>query len=121
MNDYAYNSTLRRPRQPMKRTAIKRSSVTLRTRRESSAETKFKKAVRERDDYTCQFTDCKAKSADVDHKGKRSQRPDLKLDVDNGICLCREHHGWTDHNRAEAIRLGLLATETYELAKKRAA
>jgi predicted restriction endonuclease len=114
MKEFAWNSTLRKPRKPMKRTAMKKH-------RESPAETRFKRAVRERDNYTCQFPGCgyQSKHIDVHHKGKRSLRPDLKLDVDNAICLCREHHERTDRKRQEAISLGLLETETYELAKKR--
>jgi hypothetical protein len=56
---------------------------------------------------------------DAHHKAKRSQRPDLKYDVDNGISLCRTHHDWTDYHHDEAVKLGLLSTETYELAHKK--
>jgi predicted restriction endonuclease len=106
----------------MKRGGIKRSlRPTLKKHRESPAETKFKRAVRIRDDYRCQFPGCdvQSKRIDVHHVAKRSQRPDLKFEVSNGICLCREHHDWTDHNHDKAVSMGLLSTDSYELAKKK--
>jgi predicted restriction endonuclease len=78
---------------------------------------RFKREVRERDNCTCQFPGCGyySKHIDVHHIAKRSQRPDLKFAVNNGICLCRPHHRWTDLNHDEAVRMGLLSVETYEL------
>lgn len=111
----------------MKRTEMKRVPGTARLgrkpfkkKREPPALTKVKRQVRERDNFTCQYPQCgkHGKSIDVHHIAKISQRPDLKFDPDNLICLCREHHDWTDHNRAKAIKLGLLSDESYELAKK---
>lgn len=118
-----FNSTFRiKPGAPMlKRSAMKRPiRVTLKKRRESPAEKKWKREVRERDGYTCQFPQCGkySKHIDVHHKAKRSQRPDLKWDVSNGVCLCREHHNWTDLNHDKAVKEGLLNTESYELAQK---
>lgn len=55
---------------------------------------------------------------DPHHIAKRSQRPDLKYDVSNGICLCRTHHEWTDEEPELARQIGLLSTESYELARK---
>jgi predicted restriction endonuclease len=110
-----------RSKTAMKRSRIKRSlRPTLKKRRESPAETKFKRAVRIRDDYRCQFPSCdvQSKRIDVHHIAKRSQRPDLKFEVSNGICLCRKHHSWTDHNHDKAVSMGLLSTDSYELAKK---
>jgi hypothetical protein len=113
----------------MKRSEFKRVPGTARLERkkfgskpgrESPAEKKFKREVRERDNYTCQFPGCvrSSKRIDVHHVAKRSQRPDLKLTVSNGICLCRAHHDWTDTHHDEAVAKGLLSTESYELAKK---
>jgi predicted restriction endonuclease len=130
MNEYRFNSTFKiredakplRSKTAMKRTRMKRSlRPTLKKRRESPAETKFKRAVRIRDDYRCQFPGCdvQSKRIDVHHIAKRSQRPDLKFEVGNGVCLCREHHDWTDHNHDKAVSMGLLSTDSYELAKKR--
>lgn len=93
---------------------------TLKKKREPPALTKVKRQVRERDNYTCQFPKCgkQYKSIDVHHVAKISQRPDLKLDPNNMICLCRTHHNWTDKNHDKAVEMGLLSTESYELAKK---
>lgn len=113
----------------MKRTQMRRVPGTarmernvfgLRPKRETPAEKRFKREVRERDNFTCQFPGCdyRSKSIDVHHKAKRSQRPDLKLTVANGVCLCRQHHDWTDYNHSEAAEKGLLDLTTYELARK---
>lgn len=129
-----WNSTIRikegakrlRSKSSMKRSGFKRvhgTTRTLKPKRESPAMRRFKREVRERDNYTCQFPDPKcdrsSKSIDVHHIAKRSQRPDLKHEVSNGICLCREHHSWLDDHYHEAVRIGLLNLEKYELAKKR--
>jgi predicted restriction endonuclease len=100
---------------------LERKPFGLKPKRESPAEKKFKREVRERDNYTCQFPGCdrSSKRIDVHHIAKRSQRPDLKLEVSNGLCLCRFHHSWTDTHHDEAVRIGLLSTESYELAQKR--
>ena len=123
MNGYRYNSRFKVKESRLKRSAIKRSlrPTFKKKKRESPAETKFKRAVRIRDDYRCQFPGCdvQSKRIDVHHIAKRSQRPDLKFEVSNGICLCREHHDWTDHNHDKAVSMNLLSTDSYELAKKR--
>lgn len=123
-NNSIERKTPLRANKPMRRvpgTARKAANVLgLKPKRESPAQKKFKREVRERDNFTCQFPDCGIydKHIDVHHKAKRSQRPDLKLTVSNGVCLCREHHQWTDNNHDEAVALGLLSLETYELAKR---
>lgn len=92
----------------------------LKPKRESPAQKKFKREVRERDNFTCQFPGCGIydKHIDVHHKAKRSQRPDLKLSVDHACCLCRRHHSWIDFNHDEAVSMGLLDLTTYELVRK---
>src|SRR5690349_23829038 len=98
---------LQRSTKQMKRSQMKRVPGTVRMarnvfglkpKRESPRETRFKREVRERDSYTCQFPGCGHvdKHIDVHHKAKRSQRPDLRFEVSNGLCLCRKHHDWTD-------------------------
>jgi predicted restriction endonuclease len=120
---------LQRSTKPMKRTQMKRVPGTarmarnvfgLKPKREDPRETRFKKQVRERDDYTCQFPGCgyQSKHIDVHHVAKRSRRPDLRFDVSNGLCLCRKHHSWTDYHHDEAVRMGLLDITRYELAMK---
>lgn len=120
-NSIERRTPLARGSKPLKRTAMKRSQKPLRQKREPPALTRAKRIARERDNYTCQYPGCgyQSKHIDVHHKAKRSQRPDLKFDPNHMICLCRKHHNRTDIKRAEAIALGLLETETYELAKKR--
>jgi hypothetical protein len=138
MIGYYHNSTIRikpgtsklkrkpikRSLRPMKRGELKRVPGTARTtfkpKRESPRLIRFRREVRQRDNYTCQFPGCgsRSKRIDVHHIAKRSQRPDLKFTVSNGICLCRKHHDWTDTHHDEAVRIGLLNTESYELAKK---
>lgn len=108
---------------PMKRSGFKRvpgTAPTLKAKPESPRMRRFKREVRERDNFTCQFPGCGrySKHIDVHHVAKRSQRPDLKFTISNGICLCREHHGWTNTHHDEAVARGLLNTESYELAKK---
>jgi hypothetical protein len=99
---------------------LERKPFGLKPKRESPAEKRFKREVRERDNYTCQFPGCdyRSKHIDVHHVAKRSQRPDLRFEVSNGKCLCRKHHDWTDFHHDEAVSMGLLSTESYELAKK---
>ncbi len=83
----------------------------------------WSKAVRERDGNQCKFPDlCMSGDDRVDphHIAPRGRRVDLKYDVDNGICLCRTHHDWVHAHPFEAEELGLLSTESYELAAKEA-
>jgi hypothetical protein len=83
-------------------------------------EEQWKKAVRARDGFQCQFPKCfiRSRSIDAHHIAMRSRRPDLKFVQDNGICLCREHHAWVHANSIEATRMGLLSDESYEKAKQ---
>lgn len=117
-------SAIRRSIRPMKRTKLERVPGTARStfkpKRESPRLVRFRREVRQRDNNTCQFPGCGhvSRQIDVHHIAKRSQRPDLKFEVSNGICLCREHHDWTDTHHDEAVQRGLLNTESYELAKK---
>jgi len=117
-----WNSTFSiKPGAPrMKRTAMNRGGP-IKPKREAPALVRFRREVRKRDNCTCQYPGCgrHSRRIDVHHIAKRSQRPDLKFDPANGICLCREHHGWTDTHHDEAVRIGLLNTESYELAKKK--
>lgn len=84
----------------------------------------WSKAVRERDGNICQWPGgCQTGDTriDVHHIAKRSQRPDLKYDPSNLICICRTHHDWTDDNHDAAVAMGLLNTESREMARKLAA
>lgn len=117
----------------MKRTQIKRvpgtarlverkplNKVGRRGKRDSPKLARWRREVRERDDYTCQYPGCgkRSKRIDVHHIAKRTERPDLKFEVSNGVCLCRLHHQRSDTHLQEAIELRLRSIESYELAKK---
>ena len=89
--------------------------------RHESEEKAWSKAVRERDNYSCQFPCCNksSKSIDTHHIAPRSLRPDLKFKLENGVCLDRQHHSWVHANKDEAVAMGLLNLESYELAQKK--
>jgi len=105
-----------------------RSSSTLKRSRSSRLRAKrdpklaaWSKKVRERDGNQCQWPGgCQTGDVRIDphHLAKKSQRRDLKYVVENGRCLCRTHHDWTDNNHDAAVAMGLLNTESRELARK---
>lgn len=109
-----------------KRTPMKKGSplgLKKRSKRVNSnqyKEEQWKKAVRARDRWQCQFPGCFffSRSIDAHHIAMRSRRPDLKFDRDNGISLCREHHSWVHSHQAEANKMGLLSADSYEAAMK---
>jgi transcription elongation factor Elf1 len=86
-----------------------------RTRR--AADLAWQKAVRERDNYTCRRCGHYEKYIHTHHVATRAQRPDLKHDVDNGICLCNGCHSWVHTHPLEAQKLGFLADGRYELER----
>lgn len=96
---------------------------TVRRAKTLALETALKLEVRERDNYTCRWPKCRYrdKHIPVHHINERSQRPDLKYNRDNCLCLCPGHHDYAHHTmrgRNEARRLGILGGQTYEAAKK---
>ncbi len=99
---------------------LARQSKPLRAKRDPKLAA-WSKKVRERDGNQCQWPGgCQTGDARIDphHKAKRSQRRDLKYELSNGLCLCRTHHEWTDDNHDEAVEMGLLNTQSRELARK---
>jgi len=86
----------------------------------SKREQDWKRAVRARDTFQCQFPKCftRDRSIDVHHIAMRSRRPDLKYVQSNGICMCREHHQWIHAHSLEAQKMGLLSSDSYEKAQK---
>jgi len=111
----------RRPRRPLGFSGRKQSARMKRFAKTNQyKEEQWKKAVRARDGFQCQFPKCfyRDRSIDVHHIAMRSRRPDLKFVQTNGTCLCREHHTWVHAHETEAVRMGLLSTETYEAARK---
>jgi hypothetical protein len=87
-----------------------------RTNRKAAQDWKI--AVREKDDYTCQRCGKREDYIHTHHVAPRSRRPDLKYDVSNGKCLCNSCHSWVHNNPLEALELGLLSIETYEIVNK---
>lgn len=82
----------------------------------------WKRAVREKDGYTCQRCGKYDPYIHAHHVNPRSQRPDLIRDVANGKCLCASCHAWVHRHPIAAKSLGLLGGTTYEkAAKERAA
>lgn len=117
-----------RPRKPMKRGNLARrapenASHALKARRQrrlNDPELRaWSKAVRERDDYTCQMTGIRDVGRNVaHHRAPRSRRPDLRLNVENGVTLTPEAHQWVHDHPIEATKAGYLSGETYERARK---
>lgn len=52
----------------------------------------WRKAVFTRDGWTCQDCNRKVKTIHAHHKKEFAKYPDLRLDVDNGITLCKLCH-----------------------------
>lgn len=85
-----------------------------RTRRK--ADLLWSKAVRERDNYTCQKCGVHNLHIPTHHIATRRRRPDLKHVIENGISLCGSCHSWVHNNPMLATQLGFLSTDSYELA-----
>lgn len=67
----------------------------------------WSKAVRERDDYTCQMTGIRDVERNIaHHRAPRSRRPDLRLDIANGVTLTPESHQWVHDNPKAATEAG---------------
>jgi hypothetical protein len=83
------------------------------------ADSDWRRAIREKDQWTCQRCGKVEKHIHTHHIAPRSQRPDLRHDVSNGKCLCNACHSWVHEHPIEAKATGLLRGETYELARKK--
>lgn len=93
----------------------------------------WSKAVLDRDGHKCQWpvlfvgdgmpSACRTRDDRIDphHMYTRGRRPDKKYDPDAGIALCRWHHDWVGDHPIEAEVMGLIKSESYELAHKRKA
>jgi len=109
-------------RSKMKRGTKQMKRSHMKPYRPNSKDAAWSKTVLERDGNRCQWPGgCQTGDPRIDphHKAERSQRPDLKYDVSIGIALCRTHHDWIPLHRSEAVKMGLLLEETYEIAQKR--
>lgn len=113
---------IKRGTKQMKRSRMKEHRIT-------PQETRWRNEVLKNAGYQCQWLyengggRCQVtgeKNLDAHHRNKRSQRPDLKLEVSNGAALCRFHHSFIDsvYGRIMALKQGILVMETYELSKK---
>jgi len=81
----------------------------------------WSRKVRERDNFTCQMTGIRDVKRNVAHHiAPRSQRPDLRLSVPNGVTLTPEAHQKVHDNPIWARENGWLSSETYEKARKAA-
>lgn len=78
----------------------------------------WKKAVREKDEFTCQRCGKYDPHIHAHHVAPRGRRPDLIREVSNGKCLCASCHAWVHMHPIEATEAGLLSDETYEKARK---
>lgn len=99
------NPNFKEPRRPKK--------PGLKVKRDTKHE-RWSKAVRERDGH-CQFPGCgSTRNLEAQHVAARSQRPDLRYDLANGVALCQEHHRFVTDNPNEGRELGLVSSERYE-------
>lgn len=73
---------------------------------------KFRKQVKIRDKYTCQWPGCKAsKKLHVHHIKRWVDSVDLRYNIDNGLTLCKFHHQLINGNEVsyEAVFLKIIA------------
>lgn len=64
--------------------------------RNSKEMQEWRKAVYERDNYTCQICNMRGGDLNVDHIKPFALYPDLRFDIDNGRTLCIECHRGTE-------------------------
>lgn len=99
---------------PLRRLTPLRSKVGLRRKGQTYTERRWRDAVIERD-RSCRFPGCKrTDSLEAHHVASRAQRPDLRLDIANGVAVCHAHHHWLTDHPIEGAELGLVSHERYE-------
>ena len=75
-----------------------RGGITPESKRVSLKDKKWRKAIFERDNYTCQMCgDNKGGNLNAHHIKSYTLYPELRYDLDNGITLCEKCHKETDN------------------------
>jgi 5-methylcytosine-specific restriction endonuclease McrA len=74
----------------------KRDRSQIKSKRPRYENTQWRKAVFERDNYTCVFCNIKGGKLQADHIKPYCLYPDLRWELDNGRTLCFECHKKTD-------------------------
>lgn len=53
---------------------------------------KWRRAIFERDDYTCKICGCRGNILNAHHLESYANNPNLRITLSNGITLCEKHH-----------------------------
>jgi 5-methylcytosine-specific restriction endonuclease McrA len=69
----------------------------------------WRKAVFERDDYTCLFCGIRGATLNADHILPFAFFPELRFDISNGRTLCEECHRTTDTFATKALQFKLIS------------
>jgi|GEM_PF-2189286 len=101
----------------MKRSPMKRSTSPMRRPRRlksrfSAEDQQWSREVRERDGHQCRR--CGGRGTQAHHIAPKGRRPDLRLVLSNGVCLCNDCHRWVHEHPRESTAAGLLSGEKYE-------
>jgi hypothetical protein len=73
----------------------------------------WSKEIRERDNFKCKRCGIYDEHIHTHHIASRARRPDLKLDLNNGMCLCISCHAWVHSHPIEAEKQGYLKASGY--------
>jgi hypothetical protein len=65
---------------------------------------RWRNQVLERDDHTCQDCGAKPEVPHAHHIKSKSEHPELKTDVDNGVTLCEDCHAKRHPDNEHLIR-----------------
>lgn len=76
----------------------------LKSKRPRYEQEQFRKAVFERDDYTCQICEIKGGNLQADHIKPYCLYPELREDINNGRTLCVDCHKNTDTYGSKALK-----------------